>query len=173
MLYERGERPQSGGFEDDGPPVLPEPINWWKLDSEERRITLEDLQTFVLKLTEYYVLAEQVIPHCWYKHTALIQELLALFQYRNQQQFAQGASVQGAIDFHTQFVQNTIPRLRGWVTDMGCNASQHFPDEERYAAWMKPESTQLAEWKTDFNAYLNETYGVSGVRDTADGGETE
>lgn len=173
MLYERGERPQGGGFEGDGPPVLPEPINWWKLDNEERRVTLDDLRVFVLNLTEYYVLSEQLIPRCWYQHSALIQELLALFQYRNQQQFGPGASVQGPIDFHTQFVQHAIPRLRGWVTDMGCNASEHYPDDDRYASWMAPESKTHAEWKTDFHEYLDANYGVGGAHDTADSDRTE
>lgn len=156
MVRERGERPQVKDFldTDEGPPPLPEPINWWNLDPESRKKTLEVLSAFVVDLTTYYVLPEQVVPRCWYKHSALIQELLALFQYRNQQQYAPGASVQGAIDFHTQFVQNSIPRLRGWVAEMGCTASEHFPDEGRLPSWVSTEGIHRAVWKTDFHEHL-------------------
>ncbi|MDR5700962.1 hypothetical protein RH864_14055 [Agromyces sp. LY-1074] len=62
------------------------------------------------------------MPPCWFRHDELIQELLALKQYREDQfsQPSQGA----AFDFHGQ-LQLWIARMRFWVVETGCTGNEH------------------------------------------------
>lgn len=127
------------------------PIDWWRLDSAERVETLRTLSIFVPELVRRYALNDQVIPPCWYRHEALIQELLALYQFRNQNQFLPIAPPVAPKEFHYE-LQLVITRLRGWVATTGCNMAEHH--EDRVQAWAQKGSAQCALWETSAHEFF-------------------
>lgn len=144
-MRERGERPANPV-----PPKEPEaqsqvaaPIDWWKLDDYGRAETLGILLRFVPELVRRYALQDSEVPPCWHKHDTLIQELLALYQYRNQQQFLPVAPPSAPLDFHYN-LQLAIGRLTGWTARHGCRTGEHTP--ANLAAWVDPESEKSSEW---------------------------
>lgn len=155
MVRERSERPeeqvaenaQTGGV----PRKAASPINWWKLDAEERTEIISILMEWVPQLVRRYGLPEQIVPPCWYRHEALIQELLALFQYRNQQQYMFDMPPGGPLEFHTQ-LQLVIGRLRFWVSFTECTLGRH--EETVIPAWA---GQQIGEWAADALVTLEDT----------------
>lgn len=152
MVRERGERPEKPMPPPAAPkPVFEPPIDWWRLDAEERTETLSVLFEWVPELVRRYGLTDAVVPPCWYRHEALIQELLALYQYRQQQQFLPAAPPSAPLDFHYQF-QLVIGRLRSWVGQAGCNTSEHM--ETTVQSWADPGQPRAAAWDVDAYTYL-------------------
>ncbi|MDR5707377.1 hypothetical protein [Agromyces aerolatus] len=98
------------------------PADWWALGTPQRHLLLTDLWEFTRKLVRSYRLPSPIVPPCWFRHDELIQELLALKQYREDQfsQPSQGA----AFDFHGQ-LQLWIARMRFWVVETGCTGNEH------------------------------------------------
>lgn len=148
MERERGARPERAIPPSEVPPapVKPKfapPIDWWKLDDEERAEVLEVLVEWVPELVRRYMLREQIVPSCWFKHQELIQELLALFQYRNQQQFLEVAPPSAPLDFHYQ-LQLSIGRLRSWVGEAGCKPGMH--EGRALPKWADPATPAGAMW---------------------------
>lgn len=152
-VRERGVRPQP-----EKPPSiplrpqLPSPINWWKLDGEERAETLEVLGEWVPELIRRYGLRDSVVPPCWYQHEALVQELLALFQYRNQQQVQETAPPSAMLDFHYQF-DLAIRRLSSWTSATGCNSAEHH--ETPLSMWVAPGIVRASTWAVEFEDHVN------------------
>lgn len=160
VVRERGERPDNPV--PPAPPAAvsrPLPIDWWKLDPEERTETLEVLFKWVPQLVRRYGLTESEVPPCWFRHEALVQELLAAFQYRQQMQFneAMGSPPSAPFDFHYQF-QLALQRLRGWTSRTGCNAGEH--QETVVQPWALLGSTAAASWEVDTYEYLMEAQAV-------------
>ncbi|MDA3146517.1 hypothetical protein JSO19_03890 [Leucobacter sp. UCMA 4100] len=153
MIRERGARPAEPVFDEAGPSLSPAPVDWWSLSDEERHAELQSLVPFVLTLVEQFVIPEAEIPRCWYQHQALVQELLAVKQYR-EQQFDTVAAPQGPIDFHYNLYAMVRPRLRAFVQMVGCNAAKHKPDENIYPSWMVPGSTDVASWLAEVQEYF-------------------
>lgn len=158
MVRERGERPS-----DPQPPAtktpIPEaasayepPVNWWRLDAQERAETLGVLFEWVPELVRRYGLRDSEIPPCWFRHEAMVQELLALFQYRNQQQFTPGANPGAANDFHYQF-QLFLQRMRSWAGTTGCRTGEHNPTVLQ--AWADPANSSSAVWQVSAEEYLS------------------
>lgn len=145
----RGDRPKQPAPPAGGVPSAPvkpklaAPIDWWKLDPLERIEVLQVLIEWVPELVRRYLLKEAVIPRCWHQHEPLIQELLALFQYRNQQQFLPIAPPSAPLDFHYQF-QLAIGRMRSWTQQAGCRGRDHFPTEP--VDWANPATGHGAKW---------------------------
>lgn len=156
-MRERGARPEpepvaapAAGV----PTKLAAPIDWWRLDDEERAETLSVLIEWVPELVRRYGITDQAIPPCWYRHENLVQELLALFQYRNQQQFLDIAPPSAPIDFHAQFAL-FLARVRVWNQATGCTAVDHF--ETAVQPWASIVSTDAAAaWWTSATDYVQE-----------------
>lgn len=146
----RGERPQEAQPLPAAPQAsaAPLPINWWKLHNDERVESLETLMAWVPELVRRYSLTAQLVPPCWYLHDSLVQELLALFQFRNQMQFnlALGPPPSAPLDFHVQF-KLWRDRMREWVTDSGCVQGRH--EAPRVQTWAQPGTVEHASWSTD------------------------
>lgn len=151
----RGSRPNATPPPPPPPQVrqpLPSPINWWKLDDEERAETLEVLGEWVPELVRRYGLRDSVVPPCWYQHEALVQELLALFQYRNQQQVQKTAPPSAMLDFHYQF-DLAIRRLSSWTSATGCNSAEHH--ETPLSMWVAPGIVRASTWAVEFEDHVN------------------
>lgn len=129
------------------------PINWWRLDAEERVETMTVLTEWVPELVRRYGLQDAIIPPCWFRHEAMIQELLALFQYRNQLQFLPAAPPGAPLDFHYQ-LQLVMQRMRSWTGMTGCNGGEHEPT--RVQSWADPQMVNGAKWATAISDYLLE-----------------
>ncbi|MDI6022638.1 hypothetical protein QBL02_03670 [Leucobacter sp. UT-8R-CII-1-4] len=119
------------------------PINWWRLDAQERTEVMELLRAWVPELARRYSLPAKTVPPCWYRHESLIQELLALFQYRNQNQFLPTAPAVAAKEFHYEF-QLAIHRLTSWHQ---CNESEHTPD--RPQPWTLVDGEKASSWQQE------------------------
>lgn len=160
MIRERGEAPKEAPPRSGVPPLPPpiSPINWWKLDDEERQEVLELLSVWVPELVRRYALTETVVPPCWYLHEALIQELLALYQYRNQNQFLPVAPPVAPKEFHYEF-QLAIGRLRGWVATTQCNAAEHNSD--RIQQWAAEGTSTRSLWQVEVEEFIS-TESASG-----------
>ncbi len=147
---ERSDVPPEGGgsagFVDAVPGMVADalggdsPVDWWRLrdGGGEREQVLERLHGFVTGLVVSYGLPEQVVPRCWFKHEALLQELLGLMQLRGSC-FAAVAPPVAGNDFHAAFFL-WRQRMREWVLELGCNAAEHYEtvrpvwvDDERVA----------------------------------------
>lgn len=125
------------------------PINWWRLDDQERADVMEILQVWVPELARRYSLPAKTIPPCWYWHESLIQELLALFQYRNQNQFLPTAPAVAAKEFHYEF-QLAMHRLIGWHQ---CNESEHTPD--RPQLWTLVDGEKSLSWRQEMSEVVD------------------
>lgn len=144
MVRERGERPVEPAPAVPAKPAYASPVNWWTLTGDERAMTLEVLREWVPELVRRYDgLLEQVIPPCWWRHEPMIQELLGLFQYRNQQQVLPTAPPGAMQDFHYQF-DLSIRRLRSWTAEAGCTSANH--EEIRVPRWADPSTVEHARW---------------------------
>lgn len=163
---QRGSRPKEDSAPSPQIPQrapLPSPINWWRLDDEERAETLEVLSEWVPELVRRYGLRDSVVPPCWFLHEALVQELLALFQYRNQQQVEPTAPPSAMLDFHYQF-DLAIRRLANWTTSTGCNSAEHH--DTTPAVWVVPGSVRNSTWVIDFEDYVKTVRaGNAGVKE--------
>lgn len=136
-------------------PRFEPPINWWKLDSTERAETLTVLAEWVPELVRRYGVTDQYVPPCWFRHEALVQELLALYQYRNQQQFLPVAPPSAPLDFHYQF-QLALTRLRMWVGVSGCNGAEHL--ETPVQQWTVDTTVRASRWAVEIDEYVKEIY---------------
>ena len=158
MVRERGERPESPvapppPLPDRGVPVLP--IDWMALGAMEQSETLREvLGAWVPKIVCEFGLAEQVVPRCWYRHPAMIHELLALFQYR-QQQFNSdlGPPAAAALDFQYQF-SLWRQRMRSLTSEAGCTANKHLPQHR--PVWADTSTTEFAVWSVDLDEFAME-----------------
>ncbi|WP_010157083.1 hypothetical protein [Leucobacter chromiiresistens] len=125
-------------------------------DAEEQSETLRDvLGVWVPKVVCEFGLTEQVVPRCWFRHPAMIHELLALFQYRQQQQFNTelGPPPTASIDFLYQFGL-WRQRMRTLTSEAGCTASQHF--SQHRPRWADPSATEFALWSVDLEEFTLE-----------------
>lgn len=132
------------------------PVDWWRLDDAERGETLAVVAEFTGELARMYGLREAVLPPCWYLHSAIIQELLALFQYRNQQQYLPISPPGAAIDFHIQ-LSACLTRLRSWVLQSQCNQREHNASE--FSVWARTGSDAARSWQENFEMYLTQMRG--------------
>lgn len=146
MVRERSERPEEKAppTKEASVPAYAAPVDWWKLDAEERVETLLALKVWVPEFVRRYALKEQVVPACWYLHEALVQELLAFFQYRNQMQVLPTSPPSAMQDLHYQ-LSLTIARLRAWAAETGCTLKEHRPSV--IPTWAQETTVQHAEWE--------------------------
>ena len=129
-------------------PKLPPPFNWWTLSQTSRQIVVDSLETFVAQLTVNYELDGWLRP-CWFKHPSIIQELLALWQWRNFQQYINAQIPQAALDFHIQ-LGPALARIKAAYGRLGCEGTGHR--EWAPPPWIASEEEnkryheELAQW---------------------------
>lgn len=155
MVRERGTRPEDLT----PPPPMPEvsaaalPIDWMKLDGAERaELMLSTLLEWVPSMVRSFALREQTVPPCWYLHEEMVHELLALYQYREQQQFNDllGPPASAAIDFLYQ-LGLWKARMQALTGDAGCTSAKHH--EPTIPAWADPAKPASATWGVEAEEY--------------------
>ena len=102
------------------PPV---PLCWLALDDQERATHLRALGQWIGWLGDCYCLDHRIIPPCWEKHGALLEELSALWTaWRTA--YATTSSGNAPLDWHAQFAASR-QRLTDWVAKTGCRNGEH------------------------------------------------
>ena len=98
------------------------PWTWRELDVDQARATWTALNSFVDWLVRRYDLAD-VIPHCWYLHGALIEELTALWASWTAAYLDPRAEPNAPIVWHERFA-GFRERLSSWDR-MACAPCGH------------------------------------------------
>lgn len=98
-------------------------INWRVADQRQAAAQMEPLREFVDWLIATYNVQPSVIPPCWWKHPALIQELYALHAFHAMAFDSQDPG-QGPIGFQERWFM-ARSRLSEYTNDTGCTGSAH------------------------------------------------
>ncbi|WP_239684071.1 hypothetical protein [Leucobacter musarum] len=132
------------------------PIDWMALDTDERVEILQNvLGVWVPRMVREFGLNAQVVPPCWYRHPPMIHELLALYQYRQQQQFFEEmpGPASAGLDFQYQFWL-WRSRMREWAGASRCNETQHNPHIVQ--EWADPNHVESATWGVGLDEHCHE-----------------
>ncbi|NKX94264.1 hypothetical protein HF995_13460 [Sanguibacter hominis ATCC BAA-789] len=98
-------------------------INWRTAEQHETAAQMEPLREFVDWLIATYNVQPSVIPPCWWKHPALIQELYALRVFHAMAFHVEDPG-QGPIGFQERWFM-ARSRLNEYTNDTGCSGSVH------------------------------------------------
>jgi hypothetical protein len=125
------------------PPVAPSiggATNWRTMQDQQARDEWRALRDWVEWLTLRYELSAALIPDCWWKHGALVEELSAL-HCAHRAAFHPTDSGNGPITWHQHFA-NALPRLRN-AYNGGCSENH---SSRRRRSWA--DATDEEEWET-------------------------
>ena len=120
----------------DEPTGVP-PVDWRHLPAEEAREAWTALREWVEWVTVRYHLPISVIPNCWWKHGALVEELSAL-HVMHQASFDPNDTGFGPIGWHEHLA---LSHTRLQRAGAGCTSRHH---ELKPRSW--DASTDEAEW---------------------------
>lgn len=104
----------------------PQPVCWATLDDAAADAALNALGGWVSWVTRRYALDQRIVPPCWHRHGALVEELSAL---RTGWQAAYSPTAPGnaPLDWQAMFAA-ARHRLQEWVARTGCRANEHRED---------------------------------------------
>ncbi len=91
------------------------PVSWcWPLlAQDERRQLLDDLASWVGWLRGRYPIADR-LPACWWRHSELVEELLALWLAWHQAYTDPSAELGAPLYFHDRALPGTLERITRW-----------------------------------------------------------
>lgn len=124
-------------------------IRWEELDGEDRGDVWEKLRRFVDWFVQRYGILDMVIPACWYRHPAIVEELTALMSARAAS-FSDGDQGLGPIGWHERaaLVRQRIETLHY----RGECQSGHIPappraatDVDDWDSWLEEDAREVAE----------------------------
>lgn len=98
--------------------------DWDSMNREHATVAWRHLTGWVDWLITSYELHED-IPHCWYRHRALLEELHALCLAWHGANTARGTGTTDRLYWH-EHLDRALPRLRAWNI-RGCTADTHRP----------------------------------------------
>jgi hypothetical protein len=110
------------------------PWNLAALNSTERTDVLQHLSEWVHWLVERYALAD-LIPACWSRHGAMVEELLALHMAWRAAYLDPAAPGNAPLNWMEAFERARV-RLQAW-NRWGCAADIHRPESPTYGV-LKP-----------------------------------
>lgn len=125
-------------------------VDWRRMSDDDARKEWNELRAWVEWFTVRYNVPVSVVPNCWWRHGALVEELSAL-HVAHLAAFDQSDAGFGAIGWHERLSLAT-PRLSR--AGAGC-ASGH--DEIRPRSWST--ATDEAEW----DAWTSEAHAHRGT----------
>jgi hypothetical protein len=102
------------------------PTDWRRIPPSEVRTAWRDLREWVEWLRDRYTLDYRVVPPCWYRHSALVDVLVALRDH-HQYAFSDLQPASAATEWQRVF-RDLEPRLREWASRAGCTRDTHRPD---------------------------------------------
>jgi len=141
-LVKHLERPSSS-------PELQDPAPWNLKDGtqKQRRKILSQLFDWIGWYNEIYPgVEEHVIPPCWFRHSAVVQELVAVFVAWQAAYCGLEEPDDAPAYWHERILHPTITRLSsdkaaGWGNCIGSHREPHppdagEPDREEFQAWL-------------------------------------
>jgi len=104
-------------------PSDPFVVRWRDLDTVTASEELERLADWISWIAARYGLDHKVIPACWAKHGALVEELSALRTFW-ESCFQDDSGPSEPLAFHRDFTL-ALRRLRDWTSSLGCTRTVH------------------------------------------------
>jgi hypothetical protein len=101
-------------------------VCWRGMDPQTQADELERLDLWVGWFLERYRLDHKIVPPCWSKHGALIEELSALRTFW-EACYLEDASPSDPVGFHCE-LDSALRRLREWSSRLGCSRTSHRPE---------------------------------------------
>jgi hypothetical protein len=101
-------------------------ICWRDLDAMSTREELQRLADWVSWVLGRYSLDHKVIPPCWDKHGAVVEELSALRTFW-EACYQEDAAPTDPLAFHRDLTL-ALRRLRDWTSLLGCTRTNHRPE---------------------------------------------
>ena len=117
-------------------------VNWRELDDETARDVWIDLRGWVEWFTVRYDISATVVPDCWWRHGALVEELSAL-RGAHRALFDAADTGLGPIGWHER-LPAAKQRLKEASAPLGCTTGQHQDKKPR--DWSRV--TDEADWVT-------------------------
>jgi hypothetical protein len=105
------------------PPSDPFVVRWRDVDTFTAAEELERLAEWISWIAARYDLDHKVIPACWAKHGALVEELSALRTFW-ESCFQDDAGPSEPLAFHRDLTL-ALRRLRDWTALLGCTRTAH------------------------------------------------
>lgn len=123
-------------------------IRWEELTGEERATTWERLRVFVEWWTARYGISTKTLPPCWFRHSAIVEELTALMSARAAS-FSDEDQGLGPIGWHEraalvrQRIETTHYRGECGTGHIGAKPRQGV-DVEDWKAWLGEQAQVVA-----------------------------
>lgn len=117
-------------------------VNWRELDDETARDVWIDLRGWVEWFTVRYDISATVVPDCWWRHGALVEELSAL-RGAHRALFDAADTGLGPIGWHERYTLAKT-RIQNVSSTLGCTNGHEDPkrrdwstatDEDAWDAW--------------------------------------
>ncbi len=108
------------------PPTDPPIVCWRHLDTPAIENELECLDEWVTWIADRYGLDHKVIPPCWSRHGAVIEELSALRTFW-ESCYQDEAGPSEPLASHRDLTL-AVRRLRDWTALLGCSRTIHRPE---------------------------------------------
>jgi hypothetical protein len=117
--------------------------NWVDRHGEEAAAMAERLHGFVAYFNDRYAwTADHLIPACWARHGALVEEITTLMWSRWSAFESPDATAEAAQSWHTYYLPGFLARVHTWLGSAGpeCRAGHHEPSAipERRTATAAP-----------------------------------
>jgi hypothetical protein len=106
----------------------PRPIDWLTMPPETQATVMRQLALFVQALVHRYSLQLELRP-CWWRHGDVVEELSALWQYR-QASFGEGAGLRDPMSW-----QDTFDKSRRRVSGMLGSCRERHVDAD-FGSWL-------------------------------------
>jgi hypothetical protein len=104
--------------------------NWVDRHGEEAATMAELLAAFVAYYNDRYAwTADHLIPACWARHGALVEEVTTLMWCRWSAFESPDATVEAAQSWHTYYLPGFLSRVNTWLgaASAECRAGNHEP----------------------------------------------
>ncbi|MGX5771760.1 hypothetical protein ACWKWN_13500 [Microbacterium trichothecenolyticum] len=123
------------------------PVDWRNLSGEDAQNAWEELRKWVEWFTVRYNVPVSIVPACWWRHGALVEELSAL-HILHKAAFDPADTGFGPIGWHERLAA-AQPRLR--QAGAGCSSSHN---EHRPRSWVaQTDEAAWAAWITESHAH--------------------
>lgn len=132
----------------------PAPLDWRTVTAAEAPTKWRELATFVQWVVTRYQLPQNEIPHCWYQHGSLTEELSALHG-SHEVCFDPTQIASAASDWH-RVLYETRMRLREWAAATNCQINDHRPGKPQRWAGAHTDDPWQAEFASFVHRYCDE-----------------
>lgn len=130
-------------------------VDWYTLPDSDAASAWDALRLWVEWVTVRYNVAQSVVPACWYRHGALVEELSALHT-AHRASFDSSDAGYGPVGWHERLAI-ALPRLTR-AYGGGCNNGHQFA---RPRTWPAGHEADWVAWTTQAHAHRDTQLGAS------------